>query len=218
MSQIKREKRTRPFTIIDNEFLQNGTLTPASMGVFAHIMSLPDDWNITVEYLENFFKSVGRDYIKTALKGLENAGYLERVKYRESGRFMVDYILHETPHRNGKSATVKESTVTGLPQRKTRHGLSIYKRETDKSVSKDLKRESENTPSKNDILDLAVSLQIDKKIADVFYHWHEVNGWSDKVLNNLSGALQLWAAREFEKPKNNKDLSIDDKWGAFVNG
>lgn len=61
------------------------------------ILSRPDNWRTSAESLANESKE-GRGAILTALKELENVGYLERTKHQnEQGHWVSDSLIYDKP-------------------------------------------------------------------------------------------------------------------------
>lgn len=86
------------FTILDNTCIQDNRLSWKAKGLHTYLMSLPEDWKICLSDLVN--RSVdGRDSMNTAIKELENFGYLKRViERKENGCFKhFCYVVFECP-------------------------------------------------------------------------------------------------------------------------
>lgn len=104
------------------------------------MLSLPPTWNYTIEGLSRLAKD-GRDSIKTALKELENFGYLERKQIRnDNGSFCdLEYFVYEKPQPKEPLAenpsTDKSSTEN--PSQLSTYKLNTYKSNKDKLNTKD---------------------------------------------------------------------------------
>lgn len=90
-----KEKLTKEevgFAQIKNEVLQDKNLSLKAKGLFAYLYSKPNDWEFSGDRMtsENLD---GRKSIYSALKELESAGYLQRIK-RPDGK--VDYYVTYT--------------------------------------------------------------------------------------------------------------------------
>jgi len=87
MPIIRAIKSSGNFSIIHKEFLQDNSLSAKAKGVMAYMLSLPENSKITIDELTKHFKD-GRDGIRTAIKELEERGYLTKKKIKDNkGRF-----------------------------------------------------------------------------------------------------------------------------------
>ena len=79
------------------------------------MLSLPDDWNYTTRGLAAICKE-GVDSIGSALKELETAGYILRIRIRGSDGRITDteYIIYEKPReqKNSKEHTALPDTIS----------------------------------------------------------------------------------------------------------
>ena len=107
--EIKRN-RSESFSIIGNEALRRSDLSARAKGIFAYIMTLPDDW---ILYKEELFKhfTEGRDALNKAFRELVDAGYIVVEQKKEKGRFSNNvYQVFDTV--NGFSVNGYPSTVS----------------------------------------------------------------------------------------------------------
>lgn len=90
--------KEKNYTTIDNGIFKDTRISFKAKGLLTTMLSLPPTWNYTIEGLATLSKD-GRDSIKTALKELENFGYLERKQIRnENGSFFdLEYFVYEKP-------------------------------------------------------------------------------------------------------------------------
>ncbi len=65
------------FTIVPNQIIDDPTISFRAKGIYAYLRSKPDDWEFRVSNIVGAGKE-GRDAIQTALKELEDKGYIER--------------------------------------------------------------------------------------------------------------------------------------------
>lgn len=95
---IFRVKKTRYFTIMSNHHLRDKKLSLKAKGLLSLILSLPEDWDYTLKGLSYICKE-GIDAVRMAVKELEDAGYIERRRFRnEKGQLKsIEYIIHEIP-------------------------------------------------------------------------------------------------------------------------
>ena len=81
-----------------NHHLRNKKLSLKAKGLLSLMLSLPEDWDYTTKGLAHICKD-GIDAISTALKELEQQGYLTRERIRlPNGRLGdIEYTIHEQP-------------------------------------------------------------------------------------------------------------------------
>lgn len=87
----------RDFTVIPNRVLRDDAVSYRARGVLAYLLSQPPDWQVSASRLA-LECGEGRDAIRTALRELMNAGYLELQREQvERGRWSTHYIVTATP-------------------------------------------------------------------------------------------------------------------------
>lgn len=119
---IFRVERTQGYTVMSNHHLKDRTLTLKSKGLLSMMLSLPDEWNYSTRGLAAICKE-GVDAIGTALKELEDAGYIVRSQLRdERGRITdTEYVIYEKPQNipapedSGTPPPHTASPYTGFP-------------------------------------------------------------------------------------------------------
>lgn len=91
--------KNRPYVVLNKECLSNTNLSWAAKGLWSYLLSLPDDWHVSVNHLKTIYKDHGggRDAIRQYLKELEEEGYCEKIQKKNSdGTFCeVEYVIHE---------------------------------------------------------------------------------------------------------------------------
>lgn len=113
---VYRVQRTRDYTVMSNYHLRDKNLTLKSKGLLSMILSLPDEWNYTTRGLAAICKE-GVDAIGSALKELENAGYIVRRQLRGANGRITDteYIIYERPHPKEDSTPDTPAPGTDSP-------------------------------------------------------------------------------------------------------
>lgn len=135
---IVRSKRRDRFVVIGNETIRDRRLSYKARGILAYLLSLPDNWSISSQYLSTVAPD-GRDAVRTGLQELEATGYLVRTRIQDSetGRWGWHQVIYDTPP--GKDVDKSENLST------TEDGLSddgkpgfirnTHKEETRKKIS-----------------------------------------------------------------------------------
>lgn len=111
---------TGGFTTMLNHHLRNKKLSLKAVGLLSKMLSLPPDWDYSIRGLA-MLNTDGIDGIRTAMKELEDEGYVVRVQSRDDhGRMARNkYTVYAVPHQEKplpdlpspeKPTTVKPST------------------------------------------------------------------------------------------------------------
>ncbi len=95
---VFRIEKTRDFTVMSNYHLRDVELSLKAKGLLSLMLSLPEDWDYTTKGLACICKD-GVDSITSALKELENHGYLtrQRTRYGNGRLGDITYTIHERP-------------------------------------------------------------------------------------------------------------------------
>ena len=95
---VFRVERNRGYTVMSNHHLRNRGLTLKAKGLLSQMLSLPDNWDYTLEGLSRINREK-IDAIREAVRELEKAGYIVRSRERDKkGRLRgADYIIYEQP-------------------------------------------------------------------------------------------------------------------------
>ena len=112
MSIIRIEKKERPFVQVDKECINQKNLSFKAKGLHTFLMSKPDDWTFYMTQLETV-STDGKDSLRSAMKELEDAGYVRRTRHRNKNGTWgeVQTIVRETAMIAGKSTQCGFSDV-----------------------------------------------------------------------------------------------------------
>lgn len=89
--------RTSGYVVMGKHHLRNGSLSLKAKGLLSLMLSLPEDWDYTIRGLAAICAE-SKHAISSALIELEKAGYIERHRITDGGKFAGNqYIIHETP-------------------------------------------------------------------------------------------------------------------------
>lgn len=133
---VFRVEKNHSYTVMANHHLRDERLSLKSKGLLSLILSLPDDWRISIEGMTQF-SADGKDAIRSAIRELTDAGYITRAQtHSEAGTFSgYDYIVHETPATSPSSGfptmekpttekPTTENPTTGNPTQRNTEELS----------------------------------------------------------------------------------------------
>lgn len=112
---VFRVEKNHSYTVMANHHLRDERLSLKSKGLLSVILSLPDDWRISIEGMTQF-SADGKDAIRSAIRELTDAGYITRAQtHSEAGTFSgYEYTIHETPAASPSSGfPTMENPTTG---------------------------------------------------------------------------------------------------------
>lgn len=114
MSIIRVEKQ-RKYTCVSNVPLQDTRLSLKARGLITYCLSLPDNWTYSVSGLVKVIGSEGKSSIQSALRELEECGYLIRRRLHDAdGKFTgTEYILYEEPQIQEKQPFTENRSMAG---------------------------------------------------------------------------------------------------------
>ena len=101
---------TGGFTTMLNHHLRNRNLSLKAVGLLSKMLSLPPDWDYSIRGLA-MLNTDGIDGIRTAMKELEDEGYVVRVQSRdERGRMSRNkYTVYALPQKEKPSPDLPSS-------------------------------------------------------------------------------------------------------------
>jgi len=95
---VFRIEKNNNYTVMSNYHLRDKNLTFKAKGMLSFMLSLPDDWDYSLNGLCSVSKE-GITSIRNALHELEEYKYLERKRVQNSkGCFDYDYYIYEQPY------------------------------------------------------------------------------------------------------------------------
>ena len=191
--EVIRVIKNKNYTTISNHLFKDKTISLKAKGLMAYLLSLPSDWNLSINGIVACSKE-GRRAIGNTIKELISAGYIERIQIRDKGKFIgYDYFVFEQP-KCSFAETDKSFTDNSI------------------QISKEVIKEriNKNTLSKSEKFKAEVfSYEYPKEILTDFYsYWSEPNKsktkerWQLQPTFEIGRRLKTWAKREKSfKPK-----------------
>lgn len=128
------QKEGIPFTQVANEILVDPDVSLAAKGMFAYLFSKPSDWQFSSDRILLEHKD-GKRAVLSALKELEEAGYLTRQRL---GNGRVLYFM-----KHGQSA--ESALGIGVPKVQKAHSAKTHSAESAPVSNKDLDSNKENS-------------------------------------------------------------------------
>ena len=132
---VFRVEKTKGYTVMSNHHLRNHALSLKAKGLLSQMLSLPEDWNYTLQGLAQINKE-SIDAIREAVRELERAGYIKRSRERDERGCLrgTVYTIYEQPHAGPTS----EEPAQALPTLENPTQLITKDTKKRKRRSKDL--------------------------------------------------------------------------------
>jgi hypothetical protein len=110
---VFRVEKTQNYTVMSNHHLRNQKLTLKAKGLLSQMLSLSEEWDYTLAGLAAINRE-SVDAIRTAVRELERAGYIERRQGRDARGKMAatEYVIYEQPQQ---TAPEPESPLLDFP-------------------------------------------------------------------------------------------------------
>lgn len=125
---VNRVKNRESYTIINNTILRDKNISSKAKMILCFVLSLPSDWNFSREGLISCVKE-GKTAVNTALKELEEFGYLVITKTKKDGKYYTVYEFYEIPIKQYLAVSKK-------PKRKLRSRKSAMEKTTQINTNK----------------------------------------------------------------------------------
>ena len=95
---VFRVEKNKGYTVMSNHHLRNAELTLKSKGLLSQMLSLPENWDYTLQGL-SLINREKIDAIREAVRELERAGYITRSRVRnDKGQLTgTEYVIREQP-------------------------------------------------------------------------------------------------------------------------
>lgn len=159
MAETIRVLHNRNYTVISNNCIRDLRLSFKARGLLVLLLSYPDGWKVNTEHLTTQSEKDGRTSILSALKELEQLGYLTRTQIRENGRITgYESVVREIPESDFPQSEnlISENLKTENPA----HNKYQFKKELPKKEVTREKSKNALSPSKEDLKDKEVAEQI----------------------------------------------------------
>ena len=210
--EIIRVIKNRNYSVIANGIFRDKRISLKSKGLLGILLSLPQNWNLSIEGLTKITKE-GRHSITNTITELIENGYIERTQIRDKGKFVgYQYLVMEKPN-SAKPITVKP--LTNKPIQLSKENNKVKK---NKDIIETLKKEVQefDTTEQNKVEFLEYWLETSRSGKTKFEMqktWNtkrrlrtwikNQNQWyENKTKNKIDSQINSWmTAREFIKKK-----------------
>ena len=203
MAKITVNKKSN-YTTIDNNIFKNKNLSLKARGLLTTMLSLPDEWDYTVNGLCSILKD-GKSSIQSALKELEENGYLVRVQTKdENGMFSsTDYTLYEIPLAE-KPLTENPSTDNLLTENQPQ--LNTNKLNKNKEITNKENTNNINASNSNELEDTINASVPDRTERIPFLNM--TNCTQDEIKNHYAiRCMRIAKNRNIADPQKSDDMS-----------
>ena len=137
---VFRVEKNKGYTVMSNHHLRNHTLSLKAKGLLSQMLSLPDDWDYTLQGLAQINKE-SIDAIREAVRELERAGYIKRSRERDERGCLrgTVYTIYEQPHAEPTpEEPTQEKPMLDKPTLENPMQLNTERTKKRKRQSKDL--------------------------------------------------------------------------------
>ena len=149
---IFRVEKTKNYTVMSNYHLKDKNLSLKAKGLLSLMLSLPDDWDYSINGLVTICKD-GETAVRSTLKELEDTDYLVRQRVYENGKIVDwEYIVYENPYVNTEVDLHVENQHVVNQQQDFIAQLNTNKQNT-KRESNELLSKDNNSPKKPEPFD-----------------------------------------------------------------
>ena len=105
--EVFRVIKNKDFSIVSNKIFQDKKLSLKAKGLLALLLSLSDNWKLSVNGLNAILKEGHRSIRSTINELIENK-YMERKQVRENGKIIFwNYIVYENPRLHVQNVNVQ---------------------------------------------------------------------------------------------------------------
>lgn len=141
---IMRNRTQQGYTNINNSIFRDKRLSIKARGLLCTMLSLPDCWEFSENGLQSILPADGKTSIRTALKTLEECGYLVRRQLREKGKMAGwEWEIFDTSQNAEKPQSEKpqsENPITENPKSENRPQLITNQSTTEEVTTKESKK------------------------------------------------------------------------------
>ncbi len=191
------------FTIVPNEILYDRSLSLRERGLWVTLASFSDRWKFSVNGIVTLVPD-GKDAVNTAVKSLEEKGYITRPEQRRvSGKYAPSKWILNCPPRNSHTVTNDNNTFptvfssTGNPVAGNPVAASPISDKpmeentaesiTSREITEDKEIQTTTNDNYSDVVDLLKPFNLNEKTIDVIYR--QASGDIEPIRNAVSMIL-----------------------------
>ena len=206
---VFRVEKSKDFTVISNIPLRDQNLTYKARGLLAFMLSLPDEWDYSINGLVAISKE-NKTAIKGILNELEENGYLERIKLfpkeTKSGRIEYVYQIYESPKKKKEKQEHKKQDI----ENPALENLHIEKQEietqpqinTKRTSTKEINTKKTNTKEKRSTADAGFHIPSKKFIKEIVFDYSD----NEEIRQTLIDFLEM--RKKIRAPMTDRALEL----------
>lgn len=220
----------REFTVLPNKLIRDESLKLKDVGLLCYMLSLPGDWDFSVNGLATILKQDGRTSIRDSIYRLEQQGYIARNRTRnENGlyvgqRWDVTDLAGSIPpvqNRTLDNRTLDNRTSENLTQTKklikkeTNNKETIFMDNKSSFISSDLF----TAPTAQQVRAIceAEGLLVDP---ENFVNYYAARGWElspGRTMRDWKACLRVWDHNRRQKEQAEQPAAVtyytgEDPW------
>ena len=181
---IIRVHKQKNFSIISNSALYDTRLTFKAKGVWAYLLSKPDDWQVHVSQLAKAGPD-GKTAIYSALKELKKYGYMEHNPIRKDGKISgFEYVINEEPIINEQAEKLHSGNLKV-------ENLNVENPDALLKTDKKVKTDSSKNDDGGKIKTQAGKPEQEKKEPSSSFPKSEKPTFPDKIPSDSTAAINL---------------------------
>lgn len=216
-----RVNKTKDYTVMSNNHLRDMNLTLKAKGLLSMMLSLPEDWNYSVEGLKTICKE-NETAIKSALKELKKFGYLVITKQmptkENGGKYEYVYNIYEVPQKAEKQDVENQGIENQGVENQPIENHPLYKilnkQNTDKQNTEEEKRKKEERKRGYDEI---LSVITDSDLRDLYLEYIKMrklikSPMTDKALSMLINRVNKIEPHSIERQKQMLETAIMNNW------
>lgn len=170
---VMRVHKSKNFTVMSNYHFREKGMSLKAKGLLSLMLSLPDDWNYSVNGLVTLSKD-GKDSVMSALSELESFGYLKRTRLTNSkGQFQgVEYDIYEQPQ---PQTPVSEEQNEGIQHEGKSHADNPSQLNTKLTKNlKDINTNGENTNETDEFESILANSIVNESLRELYRDYIEM--------------------------------------------
>lgn len=164
-----RHSKERDYTILDNTFLKDNELSWKAKGLFAYILSLPEDWKIYMSDLQNRATD-GETSLRSAIKELTARGYIKQTRLKDEQGRWASYAYEIIEKPNAEKPLVEKPNVENPALLNTHNIKDSNINKTKKSAKADTQKQKSLIPKET---------KQSKKVKDIVTMRNMINAFTE---------------------------------------